>query len=265
MEVSSAGQISESERLSVKKAPRLLEQVRRAIRVRHYSVRTEQTYVHWIRAFILHHQKRHPREREPEAIRDFLSHLAVERSVAPATQNQALNALVFLYRHVLDVEPGPFDTFTQAKTRERLPVVLTPEEVHQILRQLGPPWRLMALLLYGSGLRVMECLRLRIKDIDFAYGQMVVRCGKGAKDRVTVLPENTLDSLKKQFAAKRALHEEDRHRSIPGVELPDAPERKYPTTGAEWGGCSRRLGFRRTRDRGWFDGIMCIRRCCSGQ
>ena len=233
--MSSGNQHAESERRLVQKAPRLLDQVRRAIRVRHYSLRTEQAYVHWIRAFILHHQKRHPREMGPEEIQDFLSHLAVERSVAPATQNQALNALVFLYRHVLEREPGLFDAFTRAKTRERLPVVLTPGEVDQILRHLAPPWRLMTLLLYGSGLRVMECLRLRIKDIDFGYGQLVVRCGKGAKDRVTVLPENAVDSLKKQFAASRALHEEDRRRSVPGVELPGALDRKYPSAASEWG------------------------------
>ncbi len=218
-----------------KGAPRLLDQVRKAIRVRHYSLRTEEAYVHWIRAFILFHQKRHPRQMGAEEIQAFLSHLALERSVAPATQNQALNALVFLYRHVLGREPGQFNAFARAKTRERLPVVLTPGEVQQVLRELVLPWRLMALLLYGSGLRVMECLRLRIKDIDFGYGQVVVRCGKGAKDRITVLPENAVDSLKKQFATNRALHEADRSHSIPGVELPGALDRKYPSAGKEWG------------------------------
>jgi integron integrase len=192
-------------------------------------------YVFWIRSFILYHQKRHPHEMGGQEIGQYLGHLAVEKEVAPSTQNQALNALVFLYKQVLQKEPGRFDSFTRAKTRERLPVVLTPGEATQIIQQLAPPWRLMALLLYGSGLRVMECLRLRIKDIDFGYRQMVVRCGKGAKDRITVLPENAIESLKKQFAACRGLHEADRCGGIPGVELPYALERKYPAAGSEWG------------------------------
>jgi integron integrase len=206
-----------------------------ALRLRHYSLRTEQAYVHWIRSFILYHQKRHPDEMGGEEIRKYLGHLAVEKQVAPSTQNQALNALVFLYKQVLQKEPGRFDSFARAKTRERLPVVLTPGEATQIIRQMAPPWRLMVMLLYGSGLRVMECLRLRIKDIDFGYRQIVVRCGKGAKDRITVLPENAIDSLKKQFASSRVLHEADRCGRIPGVELPHALERKYPAAGSAWG------------------------------
>jgi integron integrase len=216
-------------------APRLLEQVRTALRVRHFSLRTEQAYLHWIRAFILHHHKRHPRDMGASQIQQYLSYLAVEREVAPSTQNQALNALVFLYRHVLQTDPGRFEGFLRAKSRDRLPVVLTPEEARQILNQMLPPWHLMALLLYGSGLRVMECLRLRIKDVDFGYGQIVVRCGKGAKDRITVLPKNAVEPLRKQFAMSRVLHEADRRLAIPGVELPWALERKYPAAGSEWG------------------------------
>jgi len=167
-------------------------------------------------------------------IREYLSHLAVEKGVAPSSQNQALNAVVFLYKQVLEIQPGRFESFTRAKTRERLPVVLAPEEASQIICQLVPPWRLMALLLYGAGLRVMECLQLRIKDIDFGYRQIVVRCGKGAKDRITVLPQNAVEPLKKQFAASRILHEADRRADKPGVELPYALGRKYPKAGAEW-------------------------------
>ena len=203
--------------------------------MRHYSLRTEEAYVHWIRRFILHHPKRHPNEMGALEISAFLSHLAVELHVAPATQNQALNALVFLYKQVLDVDPGRFDSFTRAKTRDRVPVVLTPEEARQIISQLAPPWHLMDLLLYGAGLRLMECLRLRIKDIDFGYRQIVVRCGKGAKDRISLLPQNAVEPLKKQFASGRILHEGDRAMGLPGVELPFALDRKYPRAGMEWG------------------------------
>ncbi|MEY2598161.1 MAG: hypothetical protein RLZZ142_420 [Verrucomicrobiota bacterium] len=247
-------------------APRLLQRVRMALRVRHYSLRTEQAYVFWIRSFILYHQKRHPDEMGGQEIGQYLGHLAVEKEVAPSTQNQALNALVFLYKQVLQKEPGRFDSFTRAKTRERLPVVLTPGEATQIIQQMAPPWRLMALLLYGSGLRVMECLRLRIKDIDFGYRQMVVRCGKGAKDRITVLPENAIESLKKQFAASRGLHEADRCGGIPGVELPYALERKYPAAGSEWGWfwVFPAPGLSTDPRSGWCAGIMCIRRCFRG-
>ena len=212
-----------------------LDQVRNPLRIRHFSLRTEQAYLRWIREFILHHQKQHPRELGAPHIQSYLTHLAVEREVAPSTQNQALNALVFLYRHVLQMEPGRFDGFLRAQSRERLPVVLTPEEAKQILNQMAAPWRLMALLLYGSGLRVMECLRLRIKDVDFGYSQIVVRCGKGAKERITILPRNAVEPLKKQFATSRALHEADRRLGIPGVELPGALARKYPAAGSEWG------------------------------
>ena len=215
--------------------PRLLHRVRTALRVRHYSLRTEQAYVYWIRSFILYHQKRHPSEMGAAEIEGYLSYLAVERSVAPSSQNQALNALAFLYKHVLELNPGRFDAFARAKTRDRLPVVLTKEEAGQIINQMAPPWRLMVLLLYGSGLRVLECLQLRIKDIDFGYRQIVVRCGKGAKDRVTVLPQNAFEPLKKQFAASRILHEADRRADAPGVELPYALGRKYPRAGSEWG------------------------------
>jgi integron integrase len=214
---------------------KLLEQVRTALRVRHFSFRTEQAYVYWIRAFILHHQKRHPRGMGAPEIQSYLSHLAVDREVAPSTQNQALNALVFLYRHVLEMDPGLFEGFVRAKNREHLPVVLTPEEARKILNQMSVPWRLMGLLLYGSGLRIMECLRLRIKDVDFGYGQIVVRCGKGGKDRVTILPKNAIDPLKKQISHSRSLHEADRRLRIPGVELPGALARKYPAAGSEWG------------------------------
>ncbi len=154
--------------------------------------------------------------------------LAIDLEVAPATQNQALNNLVFLYKHVLESDPGDFGEFVRVKTRERLPTVLTRQEIAALLETLLPPWHLMALLLYGSGLRLMECLRLRIKDIDFGYHQIMVRDGKGGKDRVSMLPDSAQDSLKTQISGSRILFELDRRNAVPGVEMPCALARKYP-------------------------------------
>lgn len=226
--LSSSGQTPRPER-------RLLDQVRDAIRLRHYSLRTEQTYVDWIRRFILFHRKRHPAQMGAEEIRQFLSHLACEREVAPSTQNQALNAIVFLYKQVLKLDPGQFSDFTRAKSRQSLPIVLTRQEASALIAALAPPWQLMARLLYGAGLRLMECMRLRVKDVDFGYRQLVVRSGKGAKDRVTLLPDSARESLKKQLDASRLLFDSDRRSGLPGVELPHALERKYPKAGASWG------------------------------
>lgn len=168
--------------------PKLLDQVREAVRVRHLSYRTEQAYVDWIRRFILFHKKRHPNEMDETYISEFLAFLAVKRNVAASTQNQALSAILFLYRHVLKKELGWVDNVERAKKPSRLPVVFTKDEARAILVRLeGAKW-LMASLLYGAGLRLMECLRLRVKDIDFEYNQIVVRDGKGQKDRVTMLP-----------------------------------------------------------------------------
>jgi integron integrase len=214
---------------------RLLDQVRDVLRVRHYSLRTEETYVYWIRRFILFHQKRHPKEMGEAEITTFLTHLAVDRDVAPKTQNQALNAIVFLYKQVLRVELGRFPDFIRAKTQRRLPVVLTPTQTWALINALEPPWRLMALVIYGSGVRLMECMRLRVKDLDFAYRQIIVRDGKGGKDRITMLPHSAVDALKTQLAANRLLFEQDRARNVPGVQMPHALDRKYPNASTDWG------------------------------
>ena len=213
---------------------RLLDQVRDTLRLLHYSLRTEETYVQWIRKFILFHHKRHPREMGAPEIREFLTCLAVVSGVSPSTQNQALNAIVFLYRRVLELEPGKFGDFTRAKVKIRLPVVLSKGEVGRLLNGLEAPWSLMGMLLYGGGLRLMECMRLRVKDVDFAYRQIVVREGKGGKDRVTVLPEAAIAPLKEQLGKIRSLFDQDRRNGSPGVALPGALERKYPSAGKEW-------------------------------
>jgi site-specific recombinase XerD len=166
--------------------PRLLDQVRGIIRCKHYSIRTEQSYVDWIKRYIYFHNEKHPKDLGEEHISAFLTHLAVKGKVASSTQNQALCALVFLYRHVLNKEIGEFENLIRAKKPHKLPVVFTREEVKEILLQLDGVHWLMGQLLYGAGLRIMECVRLRIKDVDFGYGQIVVRNGKGQKDRVTI-------------------------------------------------------------------------------
>ena len=169
---------------------KLLEDVRDAIRLRHYSYRTEKSYVYWIRKFILFNQKRHPAEMGQDKIRNFLTFLARQRKVAASTQNQALSALLFLYKHVLHKEIGYIDRIERAKKPKRIPVVFSKAEAHKILAQRNGKYWLGAALLYGSGLRVLECMRLRVKDIDFEYTQIIVRDGKGQKDRITMLPEN---------------------------------------------------------------------------
>ena len=169
--------------------PKLLEQVREAIRVRHYSIRTEETYLRWIKRFILFHGKRHPREMGAQEVQQFLSHLAVEGHVAASTQSQALSAILFLYQQVLKQDIGWIGEVVRAKQPHRVPVVLTQDEVAAVLRHLSGTTWIMATLLYGAGLRLMECLRLRVKDVDFPYNQIVVRDGKGHKDRVTMLPQ----------------------------------------------------------------------------
>ncbi len=214
---------------------RLLDQLRDVCRCKHYSLRTEEAYAGWVRRFIRFHGIRHPLEMGEAEIRAYLTYLAVELEVAPATQNQALNALAFLYRQVLQVDPGDFGEFTRAKTSRHLPVVLTRAEANALIDALLPPWRLMALLLYGAGLRLMECLRLRVKDVDFGYHQICVRDGKGAKDRMTLLPDSATDSLKKQLSESRLLFERDRRNDAPGVEMPFALARKYPGAAVAWG------------------------------
>jgi integron integrase len=218
-----------------KEKPRLLDQVRAVIRKKGYSIRTEQAYVDWIRRFILFHGKRHPLDMDKAEIEAFLTHLAVSRDVAPSTQNQAFSALLFLYRHVLDRDLPWLDNVTRAKKPKRLPVVLTLAEVELLLHRLsGTKW-LMASLLYGAGLRLMECLRLRVQDIEFERRQIMVRCGKGAKDRVTVLPEPVVGPLRRQIERVRIIHEEDLSEGYGEVYLPFALERKYPNAATAFG------------------------------
>lgn len=215
--------------------PRLLDRVRERLRLKHYSYRTEQQYVAWIRRFILFHGKRHPAVMGGAEVEAFLSHLATQRGVSASTQNQALSALLFLYRGVLNIELPWLDNVVRAKRSQRVPVVLTKEEVRAVLTHLqGEHW-LIASLLYASGLRLMEALRLRVKDVDFDFRQIIVRDGKGAKDRVTVLSERLMDPLREHLQRVRERHEMALTRGYAGVELPDALARKYPRAHVEWG------------------------------
>jgi integron integrase len=215
--------------------PRLLDVVRQAIRRRHYSYRTEETYLHWIRRFILFSGKRHPRELGEREVTAFLNDLVARRHVAAATQNQALAALLFLYKEVL-VQPLPWlEALEHAKQPVRRPTVLTAAEAQQLLSRLrGTRW-LMASLLYGAGLRLRECLKLRVKDVDFGYRQILVRDGKGGKDRVTMLPAVIVELLKAHLERAKVLHDTDLAEGCGDVELPDAIARKYPRAPYEWG------------------------------
>ena len=215
--------------------PRLLDTVREAVRRRHYSYRTEETYLHWIKRFIYFSGKRHPRELGATEVTAFLNHLASQRHVAAATQNQALAALLFLYKEAL-AQPLPWlDGIDRAKRPVRRPTVLTQAETQQLLARMhGTKW-LMASLLYGAGLRLHECLTLRVKDLDFGYRQILVRDGKGGKDRVTMLPGPVIEPLQSHLVRVRALHEQDVADGCGDVELPDAIARKYPQAPYEWG------------------------------
>jgi integron integrase len=214
--------------------PKLLDQVREAMRLRHMSYRTEEAYVNWIRRFIFFHNRRHPKDMGADEIRAFLSHLAVHLHVAASTQNVALNALLFLYRHVLRQEFPELGEIERAKRPRRLPTVLTREEITAMLAQLRGTHHLMASLLYGSGLRLMECLRLWVKDLDVAYRQLTVRDGKGAQDRVTMLPQSLEKPLQRHLAKVQLLHEEDLAEGFGEVYLPYALDRKYPNAGRSW-------------------------------
>lgn len=215
--------------------PKLLDQVRQKIRIKHYSIRTEQAYVDWIRRYILYHQKRHPQDMGKPEIEQFLTHLAVERNVAASTQNQALSAILFLYKEVLQQDIGWLDGMEHAKRPARLPVVLTATEVRAVLAYLDGRHRLMANLLYGSGLRLMECVRLRVKDLDFEYRQLTVRDGKGQNDRRTLLPESLIEPLKTHLADVKIVHHQDLQEGFGDVYLPFALAQKYPNAGREWG------------------------------
>ena len=214
---------------------RLMEQVRAAIRYKQYSYRTEQAYVGWIKRFIFFHNKRHPSEMGASEIESFLTHLAVKRNVSSSTQNLALSAILFLYKEVLKYELPWMENFSRAKRPKRLPVVLTRDEVSAVLQAISNPLhRLVLSLIYGSGIRVAECLNLRVKDLDLERLELIVREGKGNKDRVTVVPQSLVDRLTEQLTQSRHYFDLDRSRSSPGVFMPDALERKYPNAGCEW-------------------------------
>lgn len=213
---------------------RLLDRVRDEIRTRHYSLRTEQSYVHWIRRFILFHDKRHPDDMGEKEISLFLTDLAVTRNVSASTQNQGLSALLFLYKYVLNRKLDWLDDVVRAKRPKRLPVVLTQAEVGAILDNITGVNGLIAKLLYGTGMRKMECLRLRVADIDFDYKQIHVRSGKGNKDRITLLPDCLYSPLRSQLKRVESLHKRDIEEGYGEVELPFALERKYPNAGSEW-------------------------------
>ncbi|MGK2913283.1 MAG: integron integrase [Porticoccaceae bacterium] len=215
--------------------PKLLDQVRDRIRVKHYSIRTETQYVQWIRRFILFHGKRHPRDMGAPEVEAFLTHLAVEGKVAASTQNQALSALLFLYREVLGIDLPWLKDVTRAKRPQRLPVVLTRDEVRAVLGKMDGVYGLLARLLYGTGMRLMEVIRLRVKDIEFERGEIVVRDGKGAKDRVTMLPQSVKADLQAHLVWRRGLFDSDKVADRATVYLPDALARKYPNAPTEWG------------------------------
>ncbi len=228
--------------------PRLLDEVRSTCRVRHHSIRTGKAYIGWIKRYIYFHNKRHPKDMGAAEINAFLSWLAVERKVAAATQNQALNALVFLYHQVLKIDPGDFGDVVRAKKPKRLPVVLSRDEVKAVLLNLhGEEW-LMASLLYGSGLRLMECLRLRVKDLDFELGEVVIREGKGNKDRRSMLPQSLVEPLTKHLQKVKVIHEEDLMAGYGQVWLPGALSRKYANADREWGWQYVFPASRRSRD-----------------
>jgi integron integrase len=214
--------------------PRLLEQVRQSLRLRHYSYRTEEQYLGWIRRFILFHRKRHPRDMGAAEVEAFLTHLAVRGDVAAATQNQALAALLYLYRHVLKLDLPWLQNIVRARKPKRLPLVLTPEETRAVLAQLSGVYWLIGTLLYGSGVRLMECLRLRVQDIDFSYSRVTVRGGKGAKDRVTVLPGSVVEPLRVHLAAIRERHQVAVRDGYGGVELPASVALKNPRATMQW-------------------------------
>ena len=215
-------------------SPKLLDQLRDKIRVKHYSIRTETQYVHWAKRFILFHGKRHPRDLGPAEVEAFLTHLAVEGNVSASTQNQALSALLFLYREVMGMDLPWLDDVVRAKKPQRLPVVLTRVEVGLVLERMEGSYHLMARLLYGTGMRLMECCRLRAKDIDFGQREILVRDGKGGKDRVTMLPETLIQPLQEHMAKRRRLYEDDLAKGMAAVYLPDALARKYPNAANEW-------------------------------
>lgn len=219
---------------TVQQAPKLLDRLRAEIRLRHYSIRTEEAYVDWARRFILFHRKRHPKEMGADEVAAFLSYLASERNVSASTQNQAKSALLFLYKQVLGIELPWLDEVVSAKAPRRLPVVLTQTEVRRLLNATSGTAGLIIALLYGTGMRLMEGLRLRVKDIEFTRREIIVREGKGDKDRVTVLPENLILPLQAHLQKAKALHERDLAEGFGEVYMPHALAAKYPKAAKSW-------------------------------
>jgi len=200
--------------------PKLLEEVRDRIRLKHYSIRTEQSYIGWIRRFIIFHGKRHPSTMGATEVTQFLTHLAVAAGVAPSTQNQAKAALLFQYKEVLEAEPPWLDEIVTAKSSQRLPVVLTKDEVQRLLSSTSGTNGLILRLLYGTGMRIMECLRLRVKDVEFARSEIIIREGKGAKDRVTMLPQTLAEPLREHLHRVQLLHQQDLEEGFGETWLP---------------------------------------------
>jgi len=218
---------------SVRK-PKLMEMMSTALRTRHYSRRTEEAYRHWVRRFIFFHELRHPADMAEAEINSFLANLAVEGKVSASTQNQALSALLFLYRHVLGREVGQIGDVIRARRPRQLPVVMTRDEVRSVISYLHRDKRIIATLLYGAGLRLMECLRLRVQDVDFELNQITVRNGKGAKDRITMLPQSVKPMLAEHLRRVKHLHQKDLLEGWGSVELPAALDRKYPGSPNAW-------------------------------
>lgn len=216
------------------KQPRLMDQLREAIRSRHYARRTEATYCQWVLRFIRFHAMRHPKEMAEPEVNAFLSHLAVHGNVSASTQNQALAAILFLYRQVLGIELGELREVVRAKLPTRVPVVLSRDEVRDVLTHLAGDRWLISSLLYGAGLRLLECLRLRVKDLEFDGSQIIIRSGKGAKDRRAILPESLKKPLREHLVRVKAMHDQDRRDGWGRVPIPYALDRKYPNAGAEW-------------------------------
>lgn len=214
--------------------PKLLDLVRNCLRAKHYSIRTEESYISWIRRFILFHKKRHPAEMNTPEIRDFLNHLSIDLEVASSTQNQALNAIIFLYREILRIPIERIEEIEWAKKPRRIPLALTKQEIETLFQYLNGTKLLMAQILYGSGLRLMECVRLRIKDIDFNQLQITVRDGKGFKDRVTVLSESLIPDIQQQFVQAKHIHQQDIQEGFGAVYLPYALAKKYPNANREF-------------------------------
>lgn len=216
-------------------APRLLDQMRERIRVKHYSIRTEETYLHWVKRYILFHHKRHPAEMGAPEVEAFLSHLATTANVSASTQNLALSSILFLYKEVLAVDLPWLEGVTRAKKPQRLPVVMTRDEVRQVLAHMQGTHHLMASLMYGTGMRLMECVRLRVKDVDFARREILVREGKGNKDRVTMLPDSLASALQAHLEKVQRVHAQDCAEGCGDVYLPHALARKYPHAATDWG------------------------------